>query len=566
MNYRDTQAELDFYRHFDALIQAATDREGIKIQNIHRELRAICEMLRLTRGVAIFYQTLNHERMGKGEVLQTVARDVQDEEVQKIRIATPSGAIILCTAFRAVGEPPMKPEETHRVDLVMRTILNIISRVRLQGVIEVFGFHDENGFNNIRFFMRYLERTNESGELGGKVAFNYNLRHFSLVNQEIGRMAGDRVMKNHFQRLQRIIGQSGVLARLGGDNFVAVCEKEHLDAALEYLKETPVVYDEETGRRIMITASVGVFPIPVGFRMRNPGEIMDKIMPAAIAARNGGKEHIVFFNDRLLAGKEKTMRVQQRFPEALRNEEFHVFYQPKVDVTSGKIYGAEALCRWFHKEQIIPPGEFIPVLEETNDICKLDFYMLEHVCMDIRRWIDAGLDVVRVSVNLSRKHMMDIDLLQNIVGIIDKYQVPHEYLEIELTETTSDVEFRDLKRVVGGLQQAGISTSVDDFGVGYSSLNLIREISWNVLKVDRSLLPTDGEDADSNRSIMFRHVVAMAKELGLECVAEGVETQAQVDVLRENQCEVAQGFFFDKPLPVEHFEERLQGFVYSPKE
>ena len=189
--------------------------------------------------------------------------------------------------------------------------------------------------------------------------------------------------------------------------------------------------------------------------------------------------------------------------------------------------------------------------------------MLNHVCRDIRQWLDEGRKVVRISVNLSRKHMMDIDLLERIIGIVDMNRVPHQYIEIELTETTTDVEFRDLKRVVSGLQQAGICTSVDDFGMGYSSLNLIREIPWNVLKVDKSFLPVDNDNEASTRSIMFKYVVAMAKELGLECIAEGVETRNQVQVLRDNRCLFAQGFYFDRPLPIEDFEKRLATHHYN---
>ena len=207
--------------------------------------------------------------------------------------------------------------------------------------------------------------------------------------------------------------------------------------------------------------------------------------------------------------------------------------------------------------------EFIPILEQTSDICKLDFYMLDLVCCDIRRWLDEGRKAIRVSINLSRKHMMDHRLLDTIMTIIDRHNVPHEYIEIELTETTTDVEFRDLRRVVGGLQDNNICTSVDDFGMGYSSLNLIRVIPWNVLKVDRSFLPLDSEGPDNIRSIMFKHVVSMAKELGLECIVEGVETTAQLGILRENSCELAQGFLFDCPLPVDEFEKRLDMKKYE---
>ena len=313
----------------------------------------------------------------------------------------------------------------------------------------------------------------------------------------------------------------------------------------------------------MVSASTGVLRMTKNFVFEEAGDIMDRLVTSSQTAKMGGKDSIVFFDDKMEVGKEKRMKIQQLFPIALKNEEFKVFYQPKIDIETGELIGAEALCRWFRDGKIVPPMEFIPILEQNTDICQLDFYMLDHTCKDIRRWLDEGRKVVRVSVNLSRKHMMDVDLLEHIMEIVDRNNVPHEYIEIELTETTTDVEFRDLKRVVSGLQQAGICTSVDDFGMGYSSLNLIREIPWNVLKVDRSFLPLDDDNSQSTRSVMFKYVVGMAKELGLECIAEGVETEKQVKILRDNQCIFAQGYFFDKPLPLSEFEERLSSHRYK---
>jgi EAL domain-containing protein (putative c-di-GMP-specific phosphodiesterase class I) len=257
------------------------------------------------------------------------------------------------------------------------------------------------------------------------------------------------------------------------------------------------------------------------------------------------------------------MRVQLLFPDALRNEEFSVYYQPKVDIRTGEIIGAEALCRWFHEGEMISPDAFIPMLEETNDICKLDFYMLEHACRDIRRWMDEGRKVVRISVNLSRKHMINVNLLDNLLKIIDRHNVPHSCIEIELTETTTDVGFSDLKRVVTGLQSVGIFTSVDDFGVGYSSLNLIRELPWNVIKVDKSFLPQGDNEMDDVSKIMFKHVIQMTTEMGIECIVEGVETVKQRAILEENNCCYAQGFLYDRPLPKNEFEERLIQGPYS---
>ena len=163
---------------------------------------------------------------------------------------------------------------------------------------------------------------------------------------------------------------------------------------------------------------------------------------------------------------------------------------------------------------------------------------------------------------MSRKHLVDADIFKHIMEIIEKNKVPHEYIEIELTETTNDAEFRDLKQLVQNLQKEGIATSVDDFGMGYSSLNLIREIPWNILKVDKSFLPVDDENSNVT-NLMYKHVIAMALDMGLECVTEGVETGDQVEILKENKCRIAQGYYFDKPLKVDEFEERLKVRKYD---
>ena len=555
-------SDLQYYILLERLLRIMTDMSGLRLRELYGTLGELCRMFRISKGTVRFFQGLNHEMEDKGDTFVCYDSGEGGSVAHTIRIVTKVGAVVTCFVTMPEGAAPLNGEEFQKVDLIMKTVLSFVSRVRLQSVVEMLSLHDEHGFRNIRSIMQYLKTQNQAEALGGKAAIHFNLRHFSLVNQEIGDQAGDIVIRSYYDGLSALIGRKGTVCRLGGDNFVALCEKEQLDSVLEYLRGAPVCYDKESGSRVKVSASAGVYLIPAGFVMQNPGEIMDKIITASQAARNSAGELIAYYDDSLRAGKERFMRLQQLFPEALRNEEFHVFYQPKINLQTGALAGAEALCRWFRGGQIIQPSDFIPTLEESTEICKLDFYMLDHVCRDIRRWLDEGRSVVRVSVNLSRRHMMDFDLLQTIISIIDRHQVPHQYIEIELTETTTDVEFRALKRVVRGLQAAGIFTSVDDFGVGYSSLNLIREIPWDVLKIDRSFLPRRNDDPDNPQSIMFRHVIAMAKELGLACIAEGVETQSQVEILLDSCCALAQGYFFDEPLPTAEFENRLSGFCY----
>lgn len=202
--------------------------------------------------------------------------------------------------------------------------------------------------------------------------------------------------------------------------------------------------------------------------------------------------------------------------------------------------------------------DFIPILERNTDIFRLDFYMLDLVCKNIRKWLDEGKNVVRISINFSRKHLADPELLDKIVSIINRYDIPYEYIEIELTETTTEGDYLKLKKLVEGLTKIGIHTSIDDFGIGYSSLNLIRELPWNVMKIDRSLLPISSTDQKDLSTVLYKHITAMASDMGIECLTEGVETAEQVQILRDNYCLYAQGYYYDKPLPLDEFEKRLE--------
>ena len=556
---------MEFYELLERLITELNAVDSNDFSSIQDTLTKICELLRLAKIHSVSYQNAKAEAAGIGHEMIGYDNGKECELVSSRRFVTPLMSVINCCIYIEKGQKPWTEQELSRIKMVIQVLTVYISRMKVITAAETYVFLDDSGYKNLRAFIRRLDTLNTQKRLAGMAAVHYNLKHFSLVNQQLGRKAGDTIMKSYYEDVSSSIKGRGIVCRFGGDNFALLCDYWELDSVLTKLSGQAVTYDPKSGDRVLITASVGVYMIPDDFVLTDPGDIIDKIITASTAARTKGKEDIVFFSDAMLAVKDHMMRIQQLFPTAIEKEEFKVYYQPKVNVNTGEMIGAEALCRWSRNGNIIPPAEFIPVLEQSMDICKLDLYMLDHVCRDIRRWLNEGRQVVRVSVNLSRKHMMDVDLLEHIIDIIDANKCPHNYIEIELTETNTDVEFRELKRLVNALQREGIRTSVDDFGMGYSSLNLIKEIPWNTLKIDKVFLPGDSESPDGITSVMFRHVASLARELGMECIAEGVETQAQVQILRDNGCELAQGYFFDKPLPVDEYEKRLDSPVYTIK-
>lgn len=556
-----------FYALFEQMVEEMNNIENFDRDRFVAILTQLSELFRISKGVTEFYTNENKEKIGEGEIIIDFDNGKGGPAIIYHRIVTKSQAVIKGTIYRAEDEEPLSECDLKRLDLIVLQLLSFVSRNRLASAIEALGFYDDFGYKNRRAFFRQVENLYGQNKLNGNYsALMMNMRHFSIINQDIGRSNGDVVLRNFYKLLSAIADTDGIVSRLGGDSFIALLRNELVEHITSILRGVPIYYDRENEKRVLVSASAGIYHIPENFTFENASDIMDKILSAYQSAKRPGNESIAYYSENMLKKKDNDMRIMQLFEPAISKKEFKVFYQPKVDVETGEVIGAEALCRWIHGDDIISPAEFIPVLEQGNDICRLDFYILDVVCSDIRRWLDACIEPVRTSVNLSRKHLVDIDLLQHIIDIIDSHNVPHQYIEIELTETTTDVEFRVLKRIVSGLQELGIYTSVDDFGMGYSSLNLIREIPWNVLKIDRCFLPADDENESSVTSLMYRHVVAMALDIGLECITEGVETTKQIEILRANHCRYAQGYIFDKPLPRDRFEKILNMHRYDLEE
>ena len=552
-----------YYCCIERITREMVSPDQIQADKLYPDLQELCRLLRVAKGVTTFYNSLAMERRGEGESYTPFDSGAETDQVLTVRGELGGMMVGQCSVYHEKGTPPWTETERVRIDTVQRMMLNFVSKDRMAMLIRKATLFDDAGFSNIRLFTGTVEKIGSEQGLSQFGMARFDLKHFSLINQQLGRELSDEVMKNYIGLLEEAAGECGIVSRLGGDNFVILFRRENLDAVIKIFEGAPVRYGRDDDGRVMVSVNAGVLVIPEDFYYHDFGDLMDRIINAYSVAKTGIRGDIVFSSDEMLQQKEHAMRIKQLFPVAMQNDEILVFYQPKINITTNAVVGAEALSRWYHSGKLIMPMEFIPVLEQSMDICKLDFYVLDHVCRDIRRWMDEGKPVVRISVNLSRRHLIDLDLLDHILSIIDRHRVPHHFIEIELTETTTDVEFKDLKRIVTGLQEAGVYTSVDDFGIGYSSLNLIREIPWNILKVDKNFLPLSEQATQNRQNIMFHHVVNMAKEIGLICVAEGVETGEQVEILRKNGCDIAQGFYYDKPLPVREFERRLDRQYYE---
>lgn len=536
--------------------------EGEKIEQyrdpaFNKILEPICKFLRISRiSSAVFDSTCDSTTIKSAPHIYYDDGNADSTRVLKFTETNVRACKANYSFMQSKSGQDWSDEEVQQIEAIEKLIYTFCDRSYASTIAKDLSMLDSDLMvYPLTFFLATVKNLIRQGRIGEFGGVYFNLRHFSSINDRFGRDFATNIMRLFIHGIQEKILYEECICRVGGDNFVVLFKKDNLNIIKNYLSGMPITFND--GETVTVTTTAGYYMIPDA--TESATDVMDRISTAYQLAKSVYKRPFLFYDDEIMQHQTHVKEIEMMFPSAIENEEFKVFYQPKTQLNNYQLAGAEALCRWFRNGKVISPGEFIPVLEGSKAICTLDFYMLDHVCRDIRRWLDEGREAVKVSVNLSRLHLGDEDLLESILRIIDKYKVPHHFIEIELTETTTDVDYKELKKIVYGLREQDISTSVDDFGVGYSSLNLIREMPWNVLKIDKSFLPTqEEENNDPSKVKMLRHIITMSQDLGLECIVEGVETAEQVKLLKDCKCYLAQGFYFDRPLPVKEFEQKLE--------
>lgn len=536
--------------------------EGEKIEQyrgpaFNKILEPICKFLRISRiSSAVFDSTCDSAIIKSAPHIYYDDGNADSTRVLKFTENNVRACKANYSFMQSKSGQDWSEEEVQQIEAFEKLIYTFCDRSYASTIAKDLSMFDNDLMvYPLTFFLATVKNLIRQGRIGEFGGVYFNIKHFSSINDRFGRDCATNIMKQFIHGIQEKILYEECICRVGGDNFVVLFKKDNLNIIKNYLSGMPITFND--GETVTVTTTAGYYMIPEA--TESATDVMDRISTAYQLAKSVYKRPFLFYDDEIMQHQTHVKEIEMMFPSAIENEEFKVFYQPKTQLNNYQLAGAEALCRWFRNGKVISPGEFIPVLEGSKAICTLDFYMLDHVCRDIRRWLDEGREAVKVSVNLSRLHLGDEDLLESILRIIDKYKVPHHFIEIELTETTTDVDYKELKKIVYGLREQDISTSVDDFGVGYSSLNLIREMPWNVLKIDKSFLPTqEEENNDPSKVKILRHIITMSQDLGLECIVEGVETAEQVKLLKDCKCYLAQGFYFDRPLPVKEFEQKLE--------
>ena len=382
-----------------------------------------------------------------------------------------------------------------------------------------------------------------------------SIKDFKFINQEYGSVVGDVVLKGYANTLSSFLRHNEIIARNGGDNFIALIEKDHVDDVLRRINKVPVDVGENLG--LTLTSRCGIYQI------NDEDSIYDVINAGLIAVGetrlSGAKDYVWFRQER----RDEMIRqkdILSGYHKAIDEEEFVVYYQPKVNLRTRTLCGCEALVRWIRNGEMVPPGSFIPVLENDGKVQELDFYVFDKVCRDIGDWQRRGIQPVRVSSNFSKLHLHNKRFVDDVLAVVDKHGADPYYLEAELTESSGYEDLDAMKYFVSEMREAGIHTSMDDFGTGYSSLSLLRDIDMDVIKLDRTFLR---DENDSKEERMVENIVRMIHDLDRKVICEGVETEEQVEFLKRVGCTMAQGFLFDRPLTREEFEKRLINPYYS---
>ena len=434
-------------------------------------------------------------------------------------------------------------------------LIHVTDRVRAQEQVQFLACHDElTGLPNRALLLdRVNQAVIEARRHGRQVAvICLDIDRFKFVNEAHGYVTGDAVLKAAAARLSACVRPGDTVARLEGDEFaVALSDLAHPDDIGKVVQKIMRCADQPLSagdNRLFVTLSVGITLFPLDgdepeTLLRNAAVAMHQ------AKQRGGNSH-QYYSAQMAAMAAEHLTLESGLHRALERREFVLHYQPQVSLYTGRVTGVEALIRWRHPEKgMISPAKFIPLAEETGLIVLIGEWVLQTACAQMRTWREAGLPPLRVAVNLSAQHFKQPGLDETVRRILQETGTDPHRLDIELTESTLAQNPDVVAGILNKLEQLGVQISVDDFGTGYSSLSYLKRFPVDVLKIDQSFVRNIVTDPDDAALVMA--IIGMAHALRIQTLAEGVETEAQLDFLRKHRCDAMQGYYFSKPLPAE---------------
>jgi len=380
-----------------------------------------------------------------------------------------------------------------------------------------------------------------------------DLDQFKTINDTLGHDIGDELLKKVAKRLKRRLRKEDVLARQGGDEYIVLLPELDIDGAgkvainLQKILSRPYRIDKH---HLTITASIGIALYPAD------GESIETLMKnadtAMYKAKKSGRNNFYFFTEKMQEMAQRNLAISNALRLAIDHGEFELHYQAQFNAKTKKITGAEALLRWKNPELgVIAPSEFIPIAEDTGQIIKIGTWVLDEAIHQLKVWMNNGFDSMVMAVNISAIQFNMKDLPEEVCNLLDQAGLPHENLELELTEGMMMKDPQEAIQLLAKLHQNGIRISIDDFGTGYSSLNYLKHLRVNKIKIDQSFVKNLTNNLEDKTIV--KAIISLAKSLNLQTNAEGVENREQYEILLENGCDEIQGFYFSKPMPAENF-------------
>ena len=379
-----------------------------------------------------------------------------------------------------------------------------------------------------------------------------DINKFKMINKAYGYKTGDTILNGIAEELEKNLGEQSIICRYSNDYFAVLFEYAEdirklisaLVKNIENLKINSNVYN--------LSVNMGIYKLTDADT--NISVAMDKAIIAHSASKGDVFDKFHIYDEKMEKELEKESKIEQEMYQALMNKEFKVYYQPKMYANSEELYGAEALVRWEHNGKMIPPSEFVPLFEKNKFILKLDVYVFEQVCNDMKKWKEKYSKEPIISVNVSRDHFLDEHFLEKYMIIASKYGIDTNKIDLEITESATVEAGIDIIEIMNKMKKLGFLISIDDFGTGYSSLSTLQDMPADILKIDKSFVDRIGK----NEKNMVDYILTIAKELKLTTIAEGVETKEQKDYLLEKGCDIIQGYYYAKPMPEEEFEEYMK--------
>ncbi|MBR4824290.1 MAG: EAL domain-containing protein [Spirochaetaceae bacterium] len=409
--------------------------------------------------------------------------------------------------------------------------------------------------SNWNHLVPYLEMP-EKANIQDYAFVHFDVKEFRIINEVYGHIAANKVLS----KIVKAMNNADFVyasARCHNDNFAMIIkdmpEAETL-AKLQKFFDDLSYLEEDPNYRIYYRCGL----VPMQRAMLSGNRVADAGKMAQGLGNSTNKTDIIIYTDKMHNDILWGNYIKAYVDTAIKNDEFIVYLQPKFDIHTEKIKGAEALIRWNYKsKEFLSPGRFIPFFEKDGNIAKIDDLVLRKVCESFAKWKSEGKELYPISVNLSRNQLYDKNLIDHLVEIVDSYAIDHALIDFELTESATYDDMSYMIEVLHTLRQKGFKISMDDFGTGYSSLSLLTEMPLDTLKIDKSFVDKVGTDTENVKDLaVIRHIISLAKELHFTCLAEGAEQKCQIEKLRSLGCEVIQGYYYSKPLPIAEYEQK----------